>query len=452
MLLNIVLSLLLTVCLFFIIILLSHNRKVKSHINEKEIELSKVKIHLEEQRKSYEKSFYEKVSFCNELQAKLDMSNSEITTLASELSKIKTLLDIANSEIEKNKNDQNLITEQVKLSFRDIATSIIEEKNKSLRHESESILSPLREQIEQFKKKIEDVYIQEGKERHSLQNQISLLLEQSNKISDEANSLTKALKGNSKMQGDWGEMILENILETSGLEEGVAFLSQPTLKDLGGNYEGNDNDSWERLRPDVVIKYPNGKYIIVDSKVSMTAYSNMIEHEGEDIEKKYLSEHIQSIRLHIKELASKNYEKYIKSSPDFVMMFIPNDNAYNVALKECPSLWNEAYKDKVVLINASNLIAAVMMFKDMWNRDTQIKNVEKIVERASSLYDKFALYIDTFDRVGQKIDDAKSYYDDAKKQLTSGRGNFLKQLNDLKNMGGLITKKQIKEPFSDDEE
>lgn len=444
--LSIILSLVLVISLCFIVFLAISNKKYKYCLQEKDNEISHLSISSDEQRRAYETNYSEKVALCNDLQNKLDISNKEINTLTSEFSKVKTLLDIANLEIEKNKQEQQLISDQIKLSFRDIATSIIEEKNKSLKHESESIINPLKEQIEQFKKKIEEVYIEEGKERHSLKNQITMLLEQSNKISDEANSLTKALKGNSKMQGDWGEMILENILENSGLEEGVAFLSQPTLKDLGVDYAGNDNGLWERLRPDVVIKYPNGRYIVVDSKVSLTAYSNMIETEGSDIEKKYLSEHIQSIRSHIKELSSKNYEKYIKSSPDFVMMFIPNDNAYNIALKECPSLWNEAYRDKVVLINASNLIAAVMMFKDMWNRDTQIKNVEKIVERASSLYDKFANYVDTFDRMGQKLDDAKNCFEDAKKQLSTGRGNFIKQLNDLKNMGGLSTKRQIKEP------
>ncbi len=269
-------------------------------------------------------------------------------------------------------------------------------------------------------------------------------------MSNETKALTLALKGDSKIQGDWGEMILENILEGSGLTKNVEYFTQETLRDENGEIIKSE-DSNKALRPDVIVRYPNNGSIIIDSKVSLTAYSKYIAAETENDKKLYAKEHLNSVRKHIQELSQKNYAQYVSTSPDFVLLFIPNEPAYTLVLKESASLWEEAYKKRIILINGTNLIAVLRMAQDMWQRDRQIKNVEEIVKKAGGLYDKFCSYSESLLDAEKKLIAATNSLDKAKKQLMTGKGNLISGLENLKEMG-ITSNKQIPLQLKDKEE
>lgn len=331
--------------------------------------------------------------------------------------------------------------EEMQLRFQQMATQIIEERSQQLGKRNEETLLPLREGIERLNKRVEETYSNESRERLSLERLIRELQSQSNTLTDETNALVRALKGDSKVQGDWGEMILENILKTSGLREGEEYSVQEVLRDDEGNIM-RPEEGGSSLRPDVVVHYPNGGDVIIDSKVSLTAYSNYIAADTDADRAHYAKAHLQSVRNHIDELAAKGYQHYSQKTPNFVLLFIPNDPAYSLALTQAPSLWEEAYKRGVVLINATNLIAVLRMAQDMWQRDRQIKNVEEIVKRASALYDKFCLHLENLNDAAAKFESAQDCLLKARKQLSEGNGNVLRQMEQLKELG-LKPRKQL---------
>lgn len=352
-------------------------------------------------------------------------------------------LEFANEKILEINEEKNSISEELKLNFKEIANNIIKEKEQSFNIASESILKPLREDIQNFKAKIESSSIEDGKDRARLITQIDLLLQHSAKISDETNNLANALRSDSKMQGDWGEMILQNILESSGLRLNEEYFLQETIGSLNGKSFDEDDSNWKNLRPDAIIKYPNNKYIIVDSKVSIRAFVDYNSTNDKNEKDVYLKNHIEAIKNHYKSLSEKNYSLYFDSSPDFVFMFIPNDAAYSLAISNDRNLWYDAYKKKVVIINASNLITALLMIKDVWSREKQINNVNEIIKRATALYDKYAVFVEKFNVVGAKMNDAISNYDSAKKTLVDGKGSLYMQIEELKKLGALNVKKNI---------
>jgi len=350
---------------------------------------------------------------------------------------------VLNEKLETQKSEMEGMAKKFNLEFQNIANKIFEEKTQKFTDQNKTnlndILKPLNENINQFKSKVEEVYDKESKERFSLSNEVKTLVEMNKLISDEANNLTKALKGESKTQGDWGEMILVRILEQSGLRENEEYYIQPFLKDADGNNLTNEHG--KKMQPDVIIQFPGDRKVIVDSKVSLTAFSNFVNTEEQDKQSEFRNSHLASVKKHIDELSAKNYQDFT-SSLDYVMMFMPSESAYMLAMQIDKNLWEYAYNKKIIFISPTNLIASLKMIEDLWKREYQSQNAQDIAKRGAALYDKFVGFVDNLEKVGKSIDDAKKNYDNAFSQLSTGRGNLISQAEKLKELG-VKTKKSL---------
>lgn len=325
---------------------------------------------------------------------------------------------------------------QLNKDFQLLANQILEEKtirftdvNKS---NIEAILKPLSEKLVEFKAKVEETYDKESKQRFSLEERIRELVALNNQISEDANNLTKALKGNNKIQGNWGEMILESILEKSGLKKGEEYFVQEHITDENGNRVQNEQNKF--MQPDVVVVYPGGRKIIIDSKVSLNGYVKYVEADVDQMKLSAEKEHIASIKQHIDELSSKAYQDYVDSL-DFVMMFIPNEPAYILAMQLDSTLWDYAYRKRILLISPTNLIASLKVVADLWKREAQSRNAQEIAKRGAALYDKFVGFVDTLQDVGKNIERSQKSYDKAFLQLKEGNGNLIRQAEMLKELG-----------------
>lgn len=347
---------------------------------------------------------------------------------------MKAQLSSLETQLKELREQKAVLTQELRESFQSVATEIIRERTKDLNERAEETLKPLRDDLQRFGKQVSETYQEESRERFSLKNEIKSLVERSQAISEETTNLTKALRGDSKVQGDWGEMILERILERSGLRKGEEYFVQETLRDEAGKLITTE-DNRGGLRPDVIVRYPNSGAMVIDSKVSLTAYSRYLSADTDEVRAMALREHLQSIRKHIDELSRKKYEEHVSGAANFVMLFIPNEPAYSLALSHEPNLWEEAYAKNVVLINGTNLIAALRMAQDMWQRERQERNIQRIVEESTKLYDKFATFAETFLEVGKKLQSASLAFDQARGQLSEGRGNLVRRVEQLKELG-----------------
>ena len=358
----------------------------------------------------------------------------------NELNKTTASLTAQNRALEEKMKTQKAEMEELRkqfnLEFEHIASKILDDKaNKftQLNHDNLSgILKPLGDNIELFRKKVEEVYVTEAKERFSLGEEVKKLQMLNTRLSEEANNLTNALTGSSKAQGDWGQMILENILEKSGLVLNREYFVQEYLKDIDGGYLKNERGN--RMQPDVIIAYPDNRKVIVDSKVSLTAYTRYAQCNNAEEQKRYLKEHLTSLRRHVDDLSKKSYQDYTETL-DFVMMFVPNEPAYLLALQHDPDLWHYAYDKKILLISPTNLIAALKMIVDLWKREYQNQNAQEIAERGAALFDKFVNFVESFSTVGEQLERAQSTYNTAFGQLSKGRGNLIRQAEMLKELG-----------------
>ncbi len=316
------------------------------------------------------------------------------------------------------------------------------------RQQLDQLLQPIKEQFAEFKKSVEESRTQNLLNKNQLQESflstmklfqqqqqqmVSQLKEQTLKIGDDAANLTKALKGESKVQGDWGEMILESILQNSGLRRDEEYFVQEVSKDEDGR----------NLRPDVVVKFPEGKSLVIDSKVSLTAYAEAIAAENDEEKERLLKEHLKSVRRHVDELAVKDYDKIVKNSIGLVLMFVPNESSYIAAMRQQPDLLNYAYQRRIILISPSNLMMSLKLAYNSWQNDRQNKNVENIVKSAADLYDKVAVFSNRFADVEQLIARLSSSFEEMKGQLFTGKGNVMRRLEDLRELG-INPKKQIK--------
>lgn len=338
--------------------------------------------------------------------------------------------------LDTQKQDLEALGKQFKDQFKVLADDILEEKSRKFTEQNQTglknILDPLGKNIEDFRKKVEETYDKESKERFSLNDRIKELMELNNKISEEASNLTNALKSDTKKQGNWGEMILETILENSGLRKNEEYFVQTTLRTEDG--QTIKDDQGHRMQPDVIIKYPDKRNVIIDSKVSLVAYDRYVNAADTVQQANALKEHIQSIRNHVDNLSSKNYQNYTESL-DFVMLFIPIEPAYLLAIKEDDTLWNYAYNKRILLISPTNLIAALKLLEDLWKREYQNQNAMDIAERGGKLYDKFVNLIESLQSIGKHIDATNKSYEQAMKQLSTGSGNLIRQVEELNKLG-----------------
>lgn len=425
-------------CLVFLVLFLYAGKRIKELTDvaaaaeraehEKALELKTLETKLQTTAEAHQ-----------ELRQRYDALQQKADEAAVSLAAVKTERASLTSELEKLQAEKGKLAEELRDSFRAVANDIMRERTEDLDKRTKETLSPLREDLKRFGEQVDKTYQEEARERFNLKDSIEKLILRSQEISQETTSLTRALRGDSKVQGDWGELVLERILDQSGLIRGEHYFVQETLRDESGAVI-TMGDNRGGLRPDVIVRYPNRGAIVIDSKVSLTAYARYVAAETEAERDQALKEHLLSLRKHINELSGKRYEEYTEGSPNFVMLFIPNEPAYTIALAHDPTLWEEAYRKNVVLINGTNLIAALRMAQDMWQRDSQQRNVLQIVDEAGKLYDKFATFSETFLKIESKLEDAQKAFGEAKGQLRDGRGDILGRFDKLKALGAKTKK------------
>ncbi|MBP3408848.1 MAG: DNA recombination protein RmuC [Bacteroidaceae bacterium] len=397
------------------------------------------------------------------LEESLLKSNDELHTLHAlreeQFARIAVLESengVLNERIEAQKEQFKAALDQMRHEFRNMANEALqrntEQFNRHSQERLEAVLQPFDKDLRLFREKVESYYGEESRQRFSLQENIKSLVEANRRISDEAVNLTRAIAGtnNNKFQGDWGETILEQILENSGLIAGEQWEHQVTLRDEKGSAALNE-ETMRTMKPDVIVHFPGKRDIIIDSKVSLKAYMEYLAAEDETVRAVHLKEHVASVRRHIDELAAKHYNKYNKNSLDYVMLFIPNEPSYFVAMEADNALWNYAYKKGIVLISPSNLISTLFVVNSLWTRERQQRDVQRIVDTANAIYDKFVNFVDNFGKIETALEKAQEAYGEAFKQLKTGKGNISKRLGELKEMGLLTTTKQLPDRFSGEE-
>lgn len=342
--------------------------------------------------------------------------------------------DALKQSLEQLRTEREASERTMKSEFKNLANEILVEHQHHLRQANRDsldlLLKPFKDNITEFRERVERIYAHENEQRGALKNELDNLIKLNQQMTSSAANLTDALKGNSKVQGDWGEAYLETILESTGLVKGIHYHIQQNIKGEEG----------QNLRPDVVLSLPEERSIVIDSKVSLTAYVRYTEAESEAERSQALAEHVQSVKKHVQELALKEYQRLI-NSPDFVIMFIPTEPAFLEALKEDNTIWAEAYRKKIIISSPTNLFALLKMVGDMWRRDEQTKNQAEIVDKATKLYEQLVVFTEQLEGVGSALDTAKSKYDEAYKRLHTGNNNIVRLGERLKKLG-LPTKKQ----------
>ncbi len=398
------------------------------------------------QSKSEKSSLEEKINglfqqienFKNQLNQTIQERESirtEKESLAIQLSKKETDFENLWERNKEQKEEVEKLQDKFTKEFENLANKILEEKTSKFTEQNKenlkNILTPLQDKIQLFEKKVEDTHKESIDYHAALRQQIIGLREMNEQMSKETLNLTKALKGDSKMQGNWGELILERVLEKSGLEKGREYEVQQSFVTEDGN----------RVFPDVVINLPDGKKMIVDSKVTLTAYERYVNEENENDKAQYLKEHVISLKRHVDQLSEKNYhDLYQMESPDFVLLFIPIESAFALALNEDTSLYNKAFEKNIVIVTPSTLLATLRTIDSMWTNQKQQENALEIARQAGALYDKFEGFVTDLVKVGNKIKDSKTEYDNAMSKLVDGSGNLINRVENLKKMGAKAKK------------
>jgi DNA recombination protein RmuC len=364
-----------------------------------------------------------------ETKSQLALMQNQVLELTSTLATAKADLVNAQNRMHEYSRDLDQMQTRLKTEFQNLANQILEEKTAKFTAQNqvnlEQLLSPLKLQIGEFKQKVEDVYTIETADRAVLRNEIESLRKLNAVVTEEAQNLTLALKGDSKAQGNWGELILEKVLENSGLNAGEEFTVQTTLK----------SDSGFNLRPDVVIHLPESKHFVVDSKVSLTAYERYCSATDPSEQEAALKEHVGSIRSHVEELARKKYQDlYQINAPDFVFMFVPIEPAFSRALQGDHALFNDAFEKRVILVTPSTLLATLRTVAQIWKQEKQTRNALEIAKKSGALYDKFVGLYEDLTEIGSKLNATTEVYHSALNKLKHGRGNLIKSVEDIKKL------------------
>lgn len=438
----------------------SDNAELK-RANEKLIEEEKQKIVLQTQIENFQKEINklakelhdEKENHQSVLAAERTKYEQELNTLRNDyiestkkLESARTHFQNQEQKIKEQKEEIENLHKKLTVEFENIANKILDEKSQKFTEQNKNnldiILNPLKEKIKQFEEKVEKAYSDETKERISLKAEIKHLIELNQKVSDDANNLAKALKGDTKKQGNWGEIILEKILERSGLIKGQEYQTQFSTSNIDGS----------RIQPDAVVFLPDNKHVIIDSKVSLIAYESFVNSEDENDKARYLKEHVTSVRNHVKQLSEKNYQTSPDlNTPDFVLLFMPIESAFSVAIQGDQDLFAYAWDLKIVIVSPSTLLATLRTIASIWKQERQTKNAIEIARQSGALYDKFVLFLNDIEKIGKSIDATKNAYDDAMNKLKTGSGNLIKRASDIQKLGAK-TQKQIPEKFIVDDD
>jgi DNA recombination protein RmuC len=421
---------------------------LKSQIDQAKNDMQTAKADIERYRSASETISLEKAQLEEQvksipiLESKIALKDEEMRQNQAEITNLKTRVGMLNTQLdaEKIQSEEKLkilleAKEQMKTDFQNLANLIFDEKGKKLTDQNklqlDTLLSPLKEQIQDFKKKVEDVYIQEGKERTQLITEIRHLKDLNQQISEDAENLTKALKSENKTMGNWGEVVLERVLELSGLNRELIFKTQETFR----------NEEGEMLRPDMIIKLPGDKNIIIDSKVSLVAYERYISATDENEKEAAFKAHILSIRTHIEGLSKKEYQKIPGlNTPDFVLLFIAVESAFLGAIEKDSTLFNDAMKKNIIIVCPSTLLIALRTINNSWQYEYQNRNSQEIAKRAGALYDKFAGFVESLQDVQKHILIASKSADKAMDQLSQGKGNLLGRVESIKKLGAKASK------------
>ncbi|MGY5351039.1 DNA recombination protein RmuC [Wenyingzhuangia sp. IMCC45533] len=396
-----------------------------------------------------------KLEFANitlkKLENELDAVTQNKKNLEQKLLTLETAKTVLKGEnnnltdkLELQKTTLNSLQQTFEKEFKIASQKILEQNNERfINHHQKSlgdVLKPLSKDLEGFKSKVEELYVNEAKERFSLGEEIKKLTALNHSLKEEAHNLTQALKTESKTQGGWGEMILENILEKSGLRKDEEYFMEHQLTDANGTPLRSDAEN-KKMRPDAVIKYPGERHVIIDSKVSLNAYLRYTDSDNETDRNVYLNQHVKAIKNHIDTLSKKGYDDYDKAL-DFVMMFIPSEPAYISAVQHDPNLWNYAYDKRILILNPTNLITSLKLIVDLWKREYQNKNVQAIIDRGAKMYDKFVGFIEDLDQVSDYMEKATHKHQEAIKKLKTGNDNLVLQMDKLSKLG-IKNKKEL---------
>jgi DNA recombination protein RmuC len=378
---------------------------------------------------------------CEQLKSDRDSLSKEKSDLLIKTTAAATRLQSMETAFKEHKESVANVGENFRTEFKNLAQEILESKSRNLSETSEkqirNILDPLKNEIREFKDKVEKTYTDEAKERHSLGEHVKLLVDASSKVGQQADNLASALKANVKQQGNWGEMLLESILENSGLTRNREYLVQEFIRDSAGNIIKDDQGN--ALQPDVTIIYPDQRKVIVDSKVSMIAWDQYVNETDPALQQSALEAHIRSIKAHVDGLSRKNYPKYAKAM-DQVIMFVAIEPAFLEAIKHNTGLWKYAYSKQVLIVGPTNLLMVLKIIADLWRIEQQSQHAIQIAEKAGEIYDKLVLFMESLESVGSGIRKAGDSYDAAMKQLSTGNGNAIRKLEEMKRMGAKAKK------------
>lgn len=371
----------------------------------------------------------------NDLSAKLNDSHAHVLKLNNELTAALSASKNIEQRLAEQKGEMEQLNQRFKVEFENLAAKILEEKSQKFTEQNkqslDTILNPLKEKIKDFEDKVQKVYDTEAAERNMLKGEIKQLMSLNQLMHQDAQNLTKALKGDAKMQGNWGEFILESILEKSGLVKDREYIAQASISTEDG----------KRFQPDILINLPDGKCLVIDSKVSLVAYERYVSADDEMVKALSLKEHLQSVRSHIKGLSDKNYQNlYGAKSLDFVLLFVPIESAFALSVQNDAQLFNDAFERNIVIVSPSTLLATLRTVANIWRQENQNKNAIDIANKAGDMYDKFVGFVDDLIGLGNKMRDSQKAYEAAMNKLHQGTGNLVKRSEDLKKLGAKATK------------
>lgn len=431
----IILSLLLAASIFFVV---NFARKLSNNTSQNavaEAEAAKYRELADEKQQQYDHMVRQYEARIAEMNARMEETKARAEEMQARIDECKA------------QNEERLKNQQE--SFTLMATNIMEQQTQSLRRHSqeqmEQILNPLKNDIEQFRKSVTDCYSNESRERFSLEQRIKELIETNLNIGKEAKELATALRGNTKKQGDWGEMVLETILEKSGLRKDEEY----TLQYGSENGTALRDESGRALRPDVVVHYPGNRSMVIDSKVSLTAFVEYANAESEEQRTLFGKQHVASVMKHVGELADKKYQDYVGTERlDFVMMFIPNEAAYAAAMTIDSTLWLKAYDKRVLIVSPTQLVGSLRLIAQLWNHDRQTQNAQKIAVESGKMYDKFVGFVEDMEKIRKGIKNTSDAYESALKKLSEGAGNLVRRAENLREMGIKVSK-QLPESLTD---